>query len=215
MKKHSNDRIKEVAEFTRKYLKTTAEENGYSEVDYMHRWQHSLRVANYGKEIAIAENADVEVVTVACLLHDVCKFSAKKGENHGWKAAKVSRKLLIKLEYSDKQINNISYAIASHVNGNAGFNHPHTLEGRVTWDADLIDKNGTFRIVNKTICNSKQLKKSIKKLREKIKKVSDRIKSGNIQTETGERIIKIQLKKQLNLYKYLLNEKKMSKIPKI
>lgn len=42
-------------------------ENDYSGHDYY----HSLRVYNTAKKIAVYENADIEIVSMAALLHDV------------------------------------------------------------------------------------------------------------------------------------------------
>lgn len=215
MKKLANDRINKVAEFAREYLKASAIKNGYSDVDFNFRWKHSMRVANYGKKIAMAENGDVEVVITACLLHDICKFNTKKGKNHGRKAAKVSRLFLSKLEYSEDQLDNICYCIASHVNGNAGFDYPYTIEAKATWDADDIDKFGTFRVLKKALSNTKRLNKCIKIIKKKIRKIERHIEKDKMQTETGKEIIKIQLQKQINLYNYLEKEKNISKIPEL
>ena len=36
-----------------------------------YRWEHTLRVAHYGRLIAEAEGLDLERSIVACLLHDI------------------------------------------------------------------------------------------------------------------------------------------------
>ncbi len=215
MKKSSNDRINKVAVFARDYLKSSAQKKGYSETDFRTRWYHSLRVANYGKRIAKAENADIELVVTACLLHDICKFNSKKGKNHGKKAAKVSRNFLLNQEYSKEQVDNICYCIASHVNGDAGFYHPHTIEAKVLWDADIIDKFGTFKVLKMAISGTNQLNKCTKKIKKKIKKLKKYIEKEKMQTKTGKEMIKTQLKKQRDLYKNLEKEKTISKLPKI
>ena len=215
MEKLSNDRINKIAVFARDYLKSSAQKKGYSEADFRLRWYHSLRVASYGKGIAKAENADIELVVTACLLHDICKFNSKKGKNHGKKAAKVSRNFLLNQGYSKEQVDNICYCIASHVNGDAGFYHPHTIEAKVLWDADIIDKFGTFKVLKMVMSGTNQLDKCTKKIKKKIKKIKKYIKKEKMQTETGKEIIKDQLKKQINLYKSLEKEENITKVPKV
>jgi len=50
----------------------------------VYRWEHTQRVAYYGKLLAEAEGADVEIVTAACLFHDVAHFECDDNyKSHG------------------------------------------------------------------------------------------------------------------------------------
>ena len=64
-----------------------------AEKDY--RIEHTMRVANIGKQIAEAEDMDTEALVIACLLHDVsyCEEMKEKEDwfNHGRRAAAIAR----------------------------------------------------------------------------------------------------------------------------
>ncbi|MGW8250528.1 MAG: HD domain-containing protein, partial [Anaerolineales bacterium] len=58
--------------------------------DPLYRWEHTLRVAQYGQQIAEAERADEAVVVVGCLLHDVAHFDPlEEYKDHGREGAPV------------------------------------------------------------------------------------------------------------------------------
>jgi uncharacterized protein len=115
-------------------------------LDY--RWEHTLRVVQYGLELAKAENADEEIVIAACLLHDIAKLTNQSNDvGHGRAGAKMVRPLLNKLGYARADVDNICFAIARHVDGQAGFEHPQTIEAHVVSDADKIDRFSGYRIL--------------------------------------------------------------------
>ena len=125
MNNKTNARIQKIAEFTHAYLDESYQKRSkkdkanlkryLSGVDY--RWQHTLRVAQFGKVIAENEDADVELVVAACLLHDIAWFdtNAENNREHGRIGAEKARPFLENLGYSLKRIKNICYSIASHV----------------------------------------------------------------------------------------------------
>lgn len=64
----------EKVERTKAFLLQKFEESGYyagRETEKAYRLEHTMRVANLGKQIAEAEGMDAEALTIACLLHDV------------------------------------------------------------------------------------------------------------------------------------------------
>ena len=67
-------RDKNCVQLTTEFLKKKLDESEYfadkkSEKDY--RFEHSVRVANIGKEIAEKEGMDSDAMVIACLLHDI------------------------------------------------------------------------------------------------------------------------------------------------
>ena len=67
-------REKNCVKLTEEFLKRKFNESEYfadkkSEKDY--RFEHSVRVANIGKEIAEKEKMDSDAMVIACLLHDI------------------------------------------------------------------------------------------------------------------------------------------------
>ncbi len=63
------------------------------------------------------------------------------------------------LNLSNKQIDDICYAIAVHVDGEAGYSYEETLESKIVTDSDNIDRFGAYRIYQSLDCdNIKQMK---------------------------------------------------------
>ena len=67
-------RDKNCVKLAKEFLKRKFDESEYfadkkPEKDY--RFEHSVRVANIGKEIAEKEGMDSNAMVVACLLHDI------------------------------------------------------------------------------------------------------------------------------------------------
>lgn len=97
--------------------------------------EHTFRVRNLALSLARQEGADLEVVELAALLHDICKPS---GQDHAHTGAAEAARVLRLANVSREQIERIHSAIATH----AGDNTPtHPIENRVLGDADLIDAN--------------------------------------------------------------------------
>ena len=68
-----------------------------------YRWGHTLRVVQRGMKLAKKESADVELVVVACILHDIAKLSNKShGLEHGRIGAKKVRPILRQIGYKNK-----------------------------------------------------------------------------------------------------------------
>ena len=145
-----NERI----EKTEKFLKGLFNESDYfkEHPDAMnYRLEHSYRVAHIGKEIAEAEGMDVERMIVACLLHDVAyclDFSKIKGgyKEHGRRGAAIARPFLSELGYSEKEVEEVCYGIAIHVDDEADFEGERTAFALTIGDADNIDRFDVFRI---------------------------------------------------------------------
>ena len=70
----SQERTQKIAVFVTGHLVEMAHKYPAPEHDPVYRWEHTLRVAHYGQQIAQAEEADIDVVVAACLLHDVAHF---------------------------------------------------------------------------------------------------------------------------------------------
>lgn len=84
---------------------------------WTYRYEHSLRVALWGKRIAEGENWDTEPLVIACLLHDIgypmCK-TPEDFEIHPEKGAEVAEQFLKKIAYDSVLMKSICYAISIH-----------------------------------------------------------------------------------------------------
>ena len=118
--------------------------------DKKYRLEHTIRIANIGKEIARKEGLDEESLIIGCLLHDISYIDEFRTEkdwlDHGRNAAKISRPFLETLELSSGQINEICYGIAIHVDDESDFPGERTALAKSIGDCDNIDRFDAFRI---------------------------------------------------------------------
>jgi len=216
-----NARLQKIADFTESYLnesyqkhsgKAKANLNRYlSGVDY--RWQHTLRVAQFGKVIAENEEADVERVLAACLLHDLAWFdtNAANCRNHGRIGAEKAKPFLEGLGYKPKSVKNICYSIASHIDED----HPDTIEARIVSDADNVDRFGPYRILQWCFSDIGDYEKLAVKLNERIQRLEQYREENPLHTLTGRQLFAEQINLQLRFFCEFVGEKKLSVMPQI
>jgi putative nucleotidyltransferase with HDIG domain len=217
----TNLRLQKIADFSRSYLEESYQKRSrkdkinlaryLSGVDY--RWQHTLRVAQFGKVIAENENAQVELVVAASLLHDIAWFAtdAENSREHGHIGAEVARHFLESLGYRPKHIENICYSIASHVD----VDNPNTLEAKVVSDADEVDRFGPFRILQWCFSDIHDYEKLANKLNERIKRLEQYREENPLFTTTGQQLFAEQLNLQIRFFCEFVGEKKLSVMPQI
>lgn len=115
-----------------------------------YRLEHSMRIANIGKEIARKESLNEESLIIGCLLHDISyinEFHTEKDWlDHGRNAAKIARPFLETLELSSSQVDEICYGIAIHADDESDFPCKRTTLARSIGDCDNIDRFDAFRI---------------------------------------------------------------------
>lgn len=217
----SNHRLQKIADFANAYIfesyqkrskKDKANLKRYlSGADY--RWQHTLRVANFGKVIAENEAADVELVVAACLLHDIAWFDtdAENNREHGRLGAEKAKPFLGTLGYSHKHIENISYSIAAHVDED----NLNTLEAKIISDADNVDRFGPYRILQWCFSDIGDYEKLASKLNERIQRLEQYREENPLYTPTGQQLFAEQLNLQLRFFCEFVGEKKLSVMPQI
>jgi uncharacterized protein len=219
MNTDQNDRLSKIAVFVQDYLKGSYRrrpkadkanlERYLSGIEY--RWLHTLRVAQFGKVIAETEEADVEMVVAACLLHDVAWFdtNAENSREHGRIGAEKSRALLESLGYTAEQIENICYSVAAHVDEE----HPTTLEAKVVSDADNVDRFGPYRILQWCFSDISEYEKLVTKLGERIKRLEHYRERNPLFTITGQQLFAEQLNLQIRFFSEFVGEKELSVMP--
>jgi putative nucleotidyltransferase with HDIG domain len=182
-----------------------------------YRWEHTLRVAQYGKRIAEEEGADVELVVAACLLHDIAYADPgdeeQGGIEHGRIGARISRSILRKMGYTEKETENICYAIALHVDGRADFDHPETLESEIVSDADNIDRFGAYRVIQWCLGEIQNYDRLIEMLKKRIERLEGYRANSPLETKTGQRLFAHQLDRQIAVFKALIEESALTKLP--
>ncbi len=115
-----------------------------------YRLEHTIRVANIGKEIAKREGLNEESLIIGCLLHDISYINEFHSEedwlNHGRNSAKIARPFLETLELNDEQVDEICYGIAIHVDDQSDFPGERSPLAVSIGDCDNIDRFDVFRI---------------------------------------------------------------------
>lgn len=112
-----------------------------------HDWDHTRRVYNMCLHIGKIEGADLEVLKIAALLHDVGRQRQDESNGeicHAEKGAEIAAEVLKGFPISDEQMANIIHSVLSHrFRGN---NRPKTLEAKVLFDSDKLDSIGAVGI---------------------------------------------------------------------
>ena len=208
----TNDRLEEIARFVHDRLHEVASQRENPALDPEYRWQHTLRVSQYGRMIAEAEGVNVELVIPACLLHDVAHFEQDNWNEHGRLGARIIRPFLAKLGYNHEETENICYSVAVHVDGRADFEHPETLESKVVSDADNIDRFGAYRIVRWCTADVESYPDLIAKLRQRLQTLEDYRQRRVMETETGHHLFNRQLDLQIVVFKALVEEGELTSL---
>jgi uncharacterized protein len=112
-----------------------------------HDWDHTLRVLRLCEHIGPAEHADMDVLRVAAVLHDIGRphQDASRGSLcHAVHGAVLAEPIVATLVFSPGQKDNILHCIRTH--RFRGMHVPETLEAKVLFDADKLDAIGAIGI---------------------------------------------------------------------
>jgi uncharacterized protein len=206
--------IEKIADFVAGRLEEMAKQNPAPEHDPVYRWEHTQRVAQYGGRIAREEGADVEVVVTACLLHDAAHFDPLESyKDHGREGARISRQLLAELGYPEETVEAICYTIAVHVDGQADFDHPHTLEADIVSDADNIDRFGAFRTLQWCVPGMDDFPALADNLRQRVTHLEGYLEKNPLETKTGQALFAQQLQRKIAYFEQLFEEDDLTNLP--
>lgn len=110
-----------------------------------HDWWHVYRVWRMAKRIGEAEGADLLVVELAALLHDVADWKAHGGDSAV--GPRMAREWLVSLDVDPTVIEQVCQIVADSSFKGAGVEQPKlSLEGKVVQDADRLDALGAIGI---------------------------------------------------------------------
>jgi uncharacterized protein len=176
-----------------------------------YRWQHTLRVAQFGKVIAETEDDQVELVVVACLLHDIAWFDtpAERSREHGRVGAELSRPLLADLGYNQADSEAIAYAIGAHVDVEV----PVTSIARILSDADNVDRYGPYRILQWCFSDIEDYDKLAQKLSDRLERLEHHRSNNPLFTPTGRQLFEEQLDLQIAFFSGFVGDKELSLVP--
>lgn len=128
-------------------LKKTEEyiRNKFSGEGSGHDWWHIHRVRNIATQIAAREKADLYVVQLAALLHDIADWKFNDGDFTA--GPKLAREWLEKLQVGEDIITHICEIVKGVSYKGAGVkSEMSTTEGMVVQDADRLDAIGAIGI---------------------------------------------------------------------
>ena len=110
-----------------------------------HDWWHTYRVWKMSRRIGIGEGADLFVIELAALLHDIADHKFHNGDLTVGPA--VARQMLAGYSLPDEVIDHVCDIIGTMSYKGAGVKTDmRTLEGKVVQDADRIDAIGAIGI---------------------------------------------------------------------
>jgi uncharacterized protein len=122
----------------------------YPKHDWAHGRTHIERVLRMAKEIGKQEGANLEIIELAAILHDIFEnreaHSNIGGFRHEIEGSKEARKILTKLGLADKTIDAVCHCIESH-RKRSGRIEPQTIEAKCLFDADKLDCIGAIGII--------------------------------------------------------------------
>ncbi|NIB99025.1 HD domain-containing protein [Halobacterium sp. R2-5] len=143
----SEHQFDEMAAFVRDYLEASVENEDdggrmrwYPWHSAEYRFTHIRNVVDIGERIASEEGADVDVVRVAALFHDIAKLEADQ-EEHADEGARIARKYLeTHGDFAPSFVEQVCAAITDH--SYQGDLSELPLETRCLIEADVLDKAG-------------------------------------------------------------------------
>lgn len=112
-----------------------------------HAWDHTVRVYDLCLRIGRREKADLEVLKLAALLHDVGREEEDRSNGrvcHARKSAELARRILRKHRIGRGRSVRVIRCIETH--RFRGRRVPDSVEGKVLFDADKLDSIGAVGI---------------------------------------------------------------------
>lgn len=112
-----------------------------------HDFSHIERVYNLSLHIGKMEDADLFIISLAAILHDIARSLQDRSNGlicHAKRGVKIAQEILSDLEVENEIIQRVCHCILTHRYRN---NHlPETIEARVLFDADKLDSIGACGI---------------------------------------------------------------------
>lgn len=98
-------------------------------------WNNHIRIVyERAHELAIERNADVEIVDLAAILHDVSRVMGYGTvAEHNIYGAEVAEKMLKKYDYPEEKIEFVKKCVYNHID-----NQKNSVEEEIIADADVI-----------------------------------------------------------------------------
>ena len=179
-----------MADYVSGHLEDTVRRNGdrmrwYPWHSHEYRFDHTIGVVDLAERIAREEGADVDVVRVAALFHDVAKFEVKQ-EKHAEEGAWTVRKYLSREGYPEAFVERVARSVRQHTDD---LHEDMPLESIVLIEADSIDKIGVggATLLALRVGYESRPHTDVPEMIERVVDRGERV-SERLLTETGRRI---------------------------
>ena len=168
-----------------------------------HTYDHTKRVYVIAIKIGETLGANLRILSVAALLHDVGRpFEKETGISHAIQSGVMSRQVLRNLGYNESEIEQVIQVIRTHrFSENL---QPTSLEGEILSDADKLDAMGAigvYRAIAQATTTGVGIEGFLKHANEKLLKLYDLM-----QTEPAKEMAKERHEVLSNFVKQLINE---------
>ncbi|NJE25351.1 HD domain-containing protein [Thermococcus sp. MV5] len=153
-----------------------------------HGFSHVKRVFNLCLHLGKDEGADLEVLALAALLHDIARPLEDRGivEDHAKESAKIARRFLSSFGYP--KIEEVVHAIEAHRFSKPP--EPKTIEAKILSDADKLDAIGAIGIARVFMYSGehgRDIEVSLRHFEEKILKLRDLMYTKSAKKLANER----------------------------
>jgi len=159
-----------------------------------YRFNHIKNVVDLARKIARKEGADLDVVTVAALFHDISKLEAPQ-DIHAEEGASVAREYLTsRCEFPESFTTEVCAAIEAHSHQGSLADLP--LETQCLIEADILDKigaNGTALMLLRMGYESRTHMDAARMVDRVFKRGSDHV--TRLESDTAESIAHQRLKR--------------------
>jgi uncharacterized protein len=112
-----------------------------------HDWEHTERVLRLCRRIGAVEEADMPVLAVAAILHDIGRGEQDRTAGdicHGQRGAQMAASVVAATPLDRPRQKNVLHCIRAH--RFRGKERPSTVEARVLYDADKLDAIGAVGV---------------------------------------------------------------------
>lgn len=183
-------------------------------------WMHTQAIRPIANYIAKKEKADLRVVDVSVLFHDITKTNLKKELYHHKEGADIAKNFLKKIKVNEEIINKVYHCVLSHSTPLRYFRSkakrahknkkflpwPKTKEAKVLFDADMIQQISPFGIIKGAFISYTTYKRDFKKGFLDVKNTLMKDAYENIFTKTGKKLAKERIKYLKDFFYKLENE---------
>ena len=122
----------------------TANNNRPTNYPFRDRFEHTMRVYRWAIKLQNRLGGDIEIVSLAALLHDI-GWDENEEIPHGDIGAQMAADFLVEMDYDPRKIGRICEIIRRHEDQDT--TDELSLECQIVMDADLLDELGAIGIL--------------------------------------------------------------------